>query len=221
MELLQFARGPALSFAMVVFVAGVLWRMIGILALPFIKIPSRAREGVLPSGEVRGWFEGIWRRMWPHKNFVEQALFSTLNGYVFHIGLFIVVFLFGPHIFFIKGLTGLSWGALPSNLVFAIGVVTAMSLVASLVHRLTNPVQHLISTFNDYFSWFVTITPVLTGLLAVSHLWLRYETALGLHILSVALLLVWFPFGKLMHAFLFVVSRGATGARMKHRGAQI
>ena len=221
MELLQFARGPALSYAMVIFVAGVLWRMIGILALPFLSIPSRPRKGVLPSGEVKGWFEGIWRRMWPHENFIRAALFPTINGYVFHIGLFIVVFLFAPHILFFKGLTGLSWGHLPSNLVFAIGVVTAMSLIAALVHRLTNPVQRLISTFNDYFSWLVTLTPVLTGLLAVSHLGLRYETALGLHILSVALLLIWFPFGKLMHAFLFVVSRGATGARMKHRGAKI
>ena len=221
MDLLQFARGPALTFAMIIFVVGVLWRMIGILSLPFITIPSRARQGVLPEAEIGGWFEGIWRRMWPHKTFLRPALFSTINGYVFHIGLFIVVFLFAPHILFLKGLTGLSWGNLPSNLVFAIGVVTAMSLVAALVHRLTNPVQRLISTFNDYFSWFVTITPLITGLLAFTHLGLPYETVLGLHILSVALLLVWFPFGKLMHAFLFVVSRGATGARMKHRGAQI
>jgi len=221
MELLQFARGPALSFAMIVFVAGVLWRMIGILALPFISIPSRARKGVLPEGEVKGWFEGIWSRMWPHKPFVKAALFSTINGYVFHIGLFIVVFLFAPHVAFIKGLTGLSWGSLPSNLVYAIGVVTAMSLVAAMIHRLTNPVQKLISTFNDYFSWVVTLAPVLTGLLAVSHLGARYETLLAVHLMSVALLLIWFPFGKLMHAFLFVVSRGATGARMKHRGAQI
>ena len=221
MELLEFARGPALSISIIIFIVGVLWRMIGILALPFIKIPSRARTGVLPSGKVKGWFEGIWSRMWPHKNFVKPALFSTINGYVFHIGLFIVVFLFAPHVVFIKDLTGLSWGSMPSNLVFAVGVITATSMVAALIHRLTNPVQRLISNFNDYFSWFVTLAPVLTGLLAVSHLGPPYEKALAIHLLSVALLLIWFPFGKLMHAFLFVVSRGATGARMKHRGAQI
>lgn len=63
--------------------------------------------------------------------------------------------------------------------------------------------------------------PVMTGLAATSHLGARYETLLGLHILSICLFLIWFPFGKLMHAFLFVLSRGATAARFKHRGAQV
>ena len=58
----------------------------------------------------------------------------------------------------------------------------------------------LISTGNDYFTWLITTLPVLTGLLAVSHLGARYETLLAIHLLSIAALLIWFPFGKLMHA---------------------
>ena len=57
------------------------------------------------------------------------------------------------------------------------------------------------------------------GLLAVAHLGARYETLLGLHILSVELLLVWLPFGKLGHAFLVFVSRATTGALFARRGA--
>ena len=33
MELLEFARGPALAFALAVFVIGTLWRLIGVLRL--------------------------------------------------------------------------------------------------------------------------------------------------------------------------------------------
>ena len=63
--------------------------------------------------------------------------------------------------------------------------------------------------------------PLLTGVIATSHLGARYETLLGLHILSVALLLVWLPFGKLMHFFLVFVTRSQTGAHLSHRGAQL
>jgi hypothetical protein len=40
------------------------------------------------------------------------------------------------------------------------------------------------------------------------------------HLLSLELFLLWFPFGKLMHAVLFAFSRGATGMRFGHRGVR-
>ena len=94
-------------------------------------------------------------------------------------------------------------------------------MIAALVIRFTNPAQRIISTFDDYFSWLVTFLPLVTGLLATSHLGARYETLLALHILSVALLLIWLPFGKLAHFFLVFVTRGQTGAHLNHRGAQL
>ncbi len=54
------------------------------------------------------------------------------------------------------------------------------------------------------------------ALLAREHV--IYGGPLAAHLLSLELLLMWFPFGKLMHAFLFAFSRGATGMRFSHRG---
>jgi nitrate reductase gamma subunit len=147
-------------------------------------------------------------------------MFSLVNGYIMHIGLALVVFFLLPHILFIKGLFGVSWPALPNNIIFGIAVVTVASMVAALAARLMNPVQRIISTFDDYFSWLVTLLPLVTGLLAASHLGARYETLLAVHILSFALLLIWLPFGKLMHFFLVFVTRSQTGAQLNHRGAQ-
>jgi hypothetical protein len=48
-----------------------------------------------------------------------------------------------------------------------------------------------------------------------------YRTPLAIHLLSLELLLIWFPFGKLMHAVLFAFSRGATGVRFGHRGVRV
>ena len=44
MELLDFARGPALQFAIAVFVLGTLWRLVGVLKLAAVAIPSTEPE---------------------------------------------------------------------------------------------------------------------------------------------------------------------------------
>ncbi|MBN8486270.1 MAG: nitrate reductase [Burkholderiales bacterium] len=159
--------------------------------------------------------------MWPRRDIFPRTVFTTVNSYVFHLGLAVVVFGLAPHIVFLRDLLGLHWPALPSNLVFAVAVVTLASLVGALVFRVSSPVTRLISRRSDYLSWLLTFLPVLTGLLATAHLGARYETLLAIHLFSIAAFLVWFPFGMLMHAVLFAFSRGATGIRFSHRGVKV
>jgi nitrate reductase gamma subunit len=219
MELLEFARGPALTFAITVFIAGVVFRIVSLLLM------WRTRDASQGSSRERPAFVAalreIARRMWPESVYKQRTLFTLINGYVFHIGLAIIVFFLLPHILFFQDLLGLSWPHLPNNVIYAVSVITAVSLIAALVMRASNPAQRIISTFDDWFSWLVTFLPVLTGLVATSHLGARYETLLGLHILSVALFLVWLPFGKLMHWLLVFITRSQTGAHLSHRGAQL
>ena len=219
MELLEFARGPALTFAITVFIAGVAFRIVSLFLLWRTKDSSAgsARERSAFSAAIRE----IIRRLWPQSAYKQRTLFMLINGYVFHLGLAIIVFFLLPHIVFFKDLVGLSWPSLPNNVIYAISIVTTVSLIAALVMRISNPAQRIISTFDDWFSWLVTFLPVITGIIATSHLGARYETLLGLHILSVALLLVYLPFGKLMHWFLVFVTRSQTGAHLSHRGAQL
>jgi len=218
MELLDFARGTALRFAVAVFVLGSLWRLVGVLLLPRLRDLSPPREGA-PS-PLAGAAFAIVRRLWPRPNFAAATRFVTLTSYVFHLGLAVVVFGLAPHILFVRNLVGLGWPALPSNLVVGVGVLTLAALLALGVRRALHPVMRLLSHAGDWVSWAVTVLPLATGLLATSHLGGRYETLLALHVLSIAAFLIWFPFGKLMHAILFVFSRGATGMRFGHRGVK-
>ncbi len=219
MELLEFARGPALTFAITVFIAGIVFRIVSLFAMWRTKDSSAGspREKSAFSAALRE----VIRRLWPQAVYKRDTMFELINGYVFHLGLAIIVFFLAPHILFFQDLFGLSWPSLPNNVVYAISIVTMVSLIAALVMRYANPAQRIISTFDDWFSWLVTFLPVLTGIIATSHLGARYETLLGLHILSVALLLIWLPFGKLMHFFLVFVTRSQTGAHLSHRGAQL
>ena len=219
MTLLDFARGPALEIAMAVFVFGVAWRLLSLLLLPWSRDKSVPRAGA-PS-RVTAAARGFIHHMWPAKTYVRASLLTTLNGYVFHLGLAIVVFGLAQHILFLRGLFGISWPNLPSGVISVVGVITLASLLVALVHRTTSPVLRLLSTFNDYFSWLITFLPVATGLIAVSHLGGPYETLLAIHILTVALLLIWFPFGKLMHAFLVFLTRSETSVFYSRRGVEI
>ena len=219
MTLLDFARGPALSFAYGVFAFGVTWRLVSLLLLPRSKDLSQARPGA-PSVFSAG-ASGFLRHMWPQQAYMRSTLLATLNGYVFHLGLAIIVLGLAQHILVLQGLFGLSWPNLPTSLISVVAVITLASLMVALVRRLTSPVMRLISTGNDYIAWFVTILPVITGLLAVSHLGAPYETLLAIHILSIALLLIVFPFGKLMHSFLVFLTRAGTGIFYARRGAEI
>ena len=216
MTLLDFARGPALAASFAIFTFGVGWRLLFLVLLPWSRDRSPARASA-PSALV-GVLRGFARHLWPRNTFAGSARFTTVNGYVMHLGLAIAFFAFAPHILFLRSVFGVHWPNLPSGLISVASVVTLVSLVLALGHRLGSPVLRLISTVNDYFSWFVTALPVVTGLIAVSHLWAPYETLLAVHLLSVALLLIWFPFGKLMHAFLVFVTRSETALHYSRRG---
>ena len=226
MTLLEFARGPGLYASLAVFVAGTLWRLAGILMRPRLPDLSPAREGA-PS-RLAGALQANLRAMWPRPEFLPGARFIAINGYVFHLGLALVFFGYAPHIAFVERLTGFGWPALPDPVMYASASITIIALLMALAMRINDPVRRRISIADDYITWTITFLPFITGMavagepsdaiLARQHL--LYDGPLAVHLLTLELLLIWFPFGKLMHAVLFAFSRGATGVRFSHRGVQ-
>ena len=216
MDLLEFARGPALQVALYIFIAGSLWRVFGVLMLQRKPDHSEARK----SGGLCGAIKVIYTRAFTAPAFKKATIYPKVLGYALHVGFFAVVIFFIPHVMFFKGLFGVSWPGLPNNVIYFIGVITVGLGLAILIRRMTNPVLKLISNFDDYFSWFVTLLPLVTGLIIPIRFGIRYETLLAIHILSIALLLVWLPFGKLAHVYFVFISRGTTGAILERRGAK-
>ncbi|MBD3647990.1 MAG: hypothetical protein HUJ31_11200 [Pseudomonadales bacterium] len=98
-------------------------------------------------------------------------------------------------------------------------MITVTLLITIIIRRVSYSVLRRLSNFDDYFSWFVTALAVVTGLMATGHIGAPYETLLAWHLLSIELLLVWFPFGKLMHAFFIFPSRTINGYFLHRKGA--
>jgi nitrate reductase gamma subunit len=217
MELLEFARGDGLQIAVTVFAAGLIWRLVHLLLTVRKTDLSEARQG----GEVAGGFRTIFTRFVHHEAFRERTRNGTLIAYAFHIGLAIIFLGGAPHILFIESFSGLSWTPLPTIVIHITAAVTLAALIAAVVRRMRHPVLSMLSNFDDYFSWLVTTTPVVTGLMAVAHFGGRYETLLAIHILSFEVFLIWFPFGKLMHSVIVFGSRYTTGVTFTRRGARV
>jgi nitrate reductase gamma subunit len=216
MDLLEFARGPAMQWAVWILVAGTLWRIVGIVLLKE-KVDHSEPRG--PSG-LGSALKVIYSRSFTAEPFKPATLYPKMLAYVMHLGLFAVVLLFVPHILFFESFLGFGWPGLPNSAIYVLGVAAVVSGIALLVRRMTSPVLKMISNFDDYFSWLMTILPLVTGLIIPLRLGIRYETLLAIHILSVAALLIWLPFGKLGHTFLVFITRGTTGMAFERRGAK-
>ncbi len=224
MELLEFARGTGLTIALTLFIIGVVWRLYGIFRLGRKKDYSAPRSTATTTGALHM----ILRKMWPHREFRADSAAATFNGYLYHLGWFIAFLAFVPHIAFVRRLTGISWPALPDPVMYIATAIAILGLIAALLRRLTDPVLKLLSNFDDYFSWIVTMLPLITGMALIHDSYYgleqiaqtKYPVPLALHLLSLELLLIWMPFGKLSHAFLVFLSRGTTGAAFARKGAR-
>ena len=213
---LTWVRGTGLDIAVAIFVLGTLWRL--------FEIYSLGRKPDLAAPRHRGGASGLhtmFRRSVPPPGMFKRSAISYVGGYAFHIGLFVIVLLFAPHIKLIQSLTGLSWPGLPSQFIDATAVVTLAAMLLVLVERINKPVKRFLSTFGDYAGWALTFLPVLTGYLATKHLLLPYTMMLSVHILSMELLLVFFPFTKLMHAITLWGSRWYNGDANGKKGVAV
>lgn len=217
MDLVNFARGPALKAAFVIFFIGVVWRLVNVALLRHRRTLSEPRHGI--GASALGGLLAVASRSWPHPEFIPRTAAGETIGYGYHLGLFIVLLLFAPHIAFFGSFFGVTWPGLPNSLITIVAVLTFTLLLAVLLRRLGNAVMRRISNFDDYFSWFVVTLVIVTGMMATAHVGGDYRTILGLHILGFDLLLVWFPFGKLMHAFFLVPTRAVDGYLLTRKGA--
>ncbi|OOZ40481.1 hypothetical protein BOW53_07475 [Solemya pervernicosa gill symbiont] len=215
-EFLLWVRGPGLGIATVIFALGMSIRVVEIFMLGRKKNLAKLRS----SGVAEGFKTIFTRSMMNDRNTLKRSLFVYVAGYTFHIGLFVAIFTFAPHIELIDEVLHLRWGSLPSTVVDFFTVIAMIALIAILFRRMTHPVLKFLSRREDYLVWTVTFLPLLTGYLSYHHLLLPYTWMLAVHILSVEILMVVFPFTKLTHTFTTFTSRFYNGSISGQKGVQ-
>lgn len=214
-EFLLWVRGPALQVASIIFILGLIVRVLEVLLLGRKANLAEARGSA-----VAGGLRTIVMRTFQDPGTWKRSTFTLVAGFVFHIGLFITILLYAPHILVIEEVLGVSWPALPTPVVDATAVLTIIALIAVLIHRLRDPVIRFLSRFQDYLVWFVTILPLVTGYIAFHRVGMSPPMLIAIHILSVELLMVVFPFTKLTHAVTLFMARYYNGAIAGYKGVK-
>lgn len=214
-DFLLWVRGPAFEIASSIFVLGVMVRILEMVFLGRQENLAKARGSAIAGG-----FRTLVTRSIPDGGTLKRSAFVIVAGYLFHIGLFITIFLFAPHILVFESVFGFSWPFLPTPIVDATAVVTLIALMIVLLHRVRDPVMRFLSGFQDYLVWLVTFLPLVTGYIAFHRIGAAPSLLIAAHILSVELLLILFPFTKLMHAFTLFMARWYNGAMSGYKGVK-
>jgi len=182
-----------------------------------IIFASRKQDlSVARASASAGAIKTIFSRFLPHKEIAAQVSIQYIAGYLFHLGLFALLFFAAPHVLFVEeNLLGFGWTPLPHWGFIIAAQAAFLGLIILWLRRMVDPVLRLISTLDDHIAAILTFVVMLTGCFAL----LEGSTGLRLlHRFTVELWLIYFPFSALMHSFTFLPSRAFTGAWFGRRG---
>jgi nitrate reductase gamma subunit len=207
----NFIDGPLWYFSLAVFTLGILWKLVTIV-FSKRKIDLSVARGPSTPGAIRT----IFSRFLPDKGMAPHIKLHIIAGYLFHLGLFALLFFAAPHVIFLdEHLLGFSWTSMPHWAFIVAAQFAFLGLILLWLNRIMNPVTRLISTAGDHTSTLLTFFVMLTGCLALLGTFTELRL---LHRFSVELFLIYFPFSSLMHSFTFIPSRAFTGAWFGRRG---
>ena len=106
----------------IILVAGIVIRILEILMLGRKANLAEAKGSEMSSG-----MKTILTRSIPDPDTFKRSTFVVIAGYIFHIGLFVTIFLFAPHILLIKDIIGFGWPSAPTPIVDALAVISIIA----------------------------------------------------------------------------------------------
>ncbi len=215
---LEFTRGPLFYFALLFFLLGMGYRLFRILLLGWSRDRAPSMGSKL-AGVVKSYLKGFlilpfWP--WVKGTFMKNPV-MYLAGALFHLGLFVVIFLGTPHMLVWKSLLGFGWPTLALPYVDWLAVVALVSMLVLLLYRWKNPVTRLISGPAEVLNWLFVFLPLLTGYVMTHHLFHPYEMLYGFHMLTVDWLLIWIPLSRISHFMFYFFSRTGHGVEFGKR----
>lgn len=206
----QFLTGPMLWVTFIVFFGGLAWRIVWYirgLDWQLDRVAYRAHWKLGLKGAVQSiihWLIPYYSHGWRAKPIY------TFIFFLFHIGLIVVPLFLVGHAVILKERWGIEWPTISMGLADALTIAVLACTVFIIIRRIALPEVRIITTLYDYFLLLLTVTPFLSGFLAV-HQAGDYNFWLYTHIISGELLLIAIPFTKLFHVVGFFLSRAQLG----------
>ena len=208
----QLVDGIFWEISLWVFAIGVLWRILSIF-----RVRNKPDYSEPRGSGLAGAIGANLRRFIPRREMISRTRLQVVAGYLFHLGLFALLVFAAPHVLFIDEQTGLGWTPMPYWAFIVSAQLAFTGLMLLWIYRVMHPVTRLISDADDHIAAILTFIVMLTGCMALIG---EFAGLRVLHRFMVELWLVYFPFSRLMHAFMFIPSRAFTGAWFGRRGVK-
>ncbi len=170
-EILRFSRGPLFHFSLIIFLAGMIYRVSRTIFLGWEKDRVKSQGSKL-SGVIISYLKGLIILPfipWVRRTFKNNSL-TFIAGGLFHLSLFLVLIFGEAHILVWQSLFGVSWSSLPTPIVDWIAAVGIISLIILLINRLTHPVLRLLTGLPVWINWALVFLPFITGYIMYHHL---------------------------------------------------
>ena len=206
MDIYELVRGPFAWVALIVFVAGSLYRMVALL------VSGKKEPALYPATSVKDGLRSIVHGLVPFGSTYmrRQPLFAAVT-IGFHLCVIILPLFLLAHIGLWYESWQILWWSLPDLLADIMAIWVILACVYFLIRRWTVPEVKQVTRPTDILLPVIILLTFLTGFLAY-HQWGPYRPMLISHILAGEILLVAIPFSKLGHMLFFMFSRAYIGA---------
>ena len=206
MDLYELVRGPFAWVALIIFVAGSIYRIIAML------VTGKKEPALDPSENFRGAVRSILHGLIPFgaTTMRKQPVFAIVT-IGFHLCVIILPLFLLAHIVLWYESWQILWWSLPDLLADLMAFWVILACLYFLGRRWLVPEVKKVTRPSDILLPVIVLLTFLTGFLAY-HQWGPYRPIMILHVLAGEILLVAIPFSKLGHMLFFMFSRAYMGA---------
>jgi nitrate reductase gamma subunit len=206
-DIYNFVTGPLAWIAFILFIAGILYRLIHMLYL------VKKKEGFILS--YMSWkysFRSIFHWIIPFAtvNWRRHPVL-TMVTFAFHICLIVTPLFLLSHIILWDESWNISWWSLPDGLADVMALIVIASCIFFLIRRLISPEVQFVTYASDYVILTIVAAPFITGFFAY-HQWFGYPFFAIAHILAGEIMLVAIPFTRLSHMIFSPFTRAYMGS---------
>lgn len=199
-EWLEWARGPAFRFSIVLMILGLL-RLAILNLVSIADVMARSKGRNIPwrtvFGDTASW-------LFPYKKMRPQAVFA-ITSFLFHVSVIVTPIFLAAHVLLWQRGLGVSWAAVPQTVADYLTLIAIVSGLILFGKRASARVGRALSRPQDYVLPLLILVPFISGYLAM-HPGINpfdYSATMLVHVLSGNVVLVLIPFSKLSHAVLF------------------
>jgi nitrate reductase gamma subunit len=206
-SLYDFVRGPLAWVAFIIFIGGMLYRLITMIML------ARKKDPVV--FEHFSFWYGLrsilhWITPFGTVNWRKRPVF-TMMTFAFHICLVAAPILLLAHIVLWDESFDISWWSLPEGVADMMTVVVIFACGYFFWRRLDSPEAKFVTSASDFVILAIVAAPFITGFVAYHQLF-AYKFMLILHMLTGEVMLAAIPFTRLSHMLYAPFTRAYLGS---------